>query len=176
VADSEIFAKLKEVHAELAKAAAKSDVSCVWCGDYGIEPQMMLRDLDSDPNLGWRTASAAMLHDDPWTSVSNHNHGKATDAILYGDGLDVLGVLGGLPTLVSQTALLQSGYPSDHLLQLAVLAYAKKGQANGDSKNSHKRESDCESDAWCSSSSSSSISTPDRPPSAPAAAAAVVND
>jgi len=157
VADSDMTENLKGVHTEFAKTAAESDVRCVWCGDFGTEPRILLRDLASDDapdaaKIGWRTASAALLNDDPWTTVASQNHGKATDAILYGDGLDVLGVLGGLPNLVNHADFLSSGYPSDHLLQLAVLAN-ETDQVKGSPASKHQSSNA----ACCSSSGSNSM-------------------
>eukprot|EP00913_Durusdinium_trenchii_P012732 g11955.t4 len=46
--------------------------------------------------------------------------GKATDLILHDGTLQPLAVLGGLRNEASTLDLLQSGYPSDHLLQMAA--------------------------------------------------------
>jgi len=128
VADEELAAALLGVQQSLMEAASKG-FRPLWCGDFGGESQALLPALraqasaEAEPPT-WRSACAEVLGEEPWTSVSKHTAHRAVDLILHDGGLRALGALGGLQNKVSLAAFLAAGYPSDHLLQLAVLVDA----------------------------------------------------
>lgn len=126
------------VQAELNEAVARSGARPVWCGDFGIEPKVLIPELASADKrgaggIGWMSACASVLGniEQPLTSVARNTAGRAVDLVLHDSSLVATVVLGGLSQGLSDdrhsqddagrlVALLRAGYPSDHLMQLAV--------------------------------------------------------
>lgn len=109
----------------LSQASEESGARRIWCGDFGASPQAVLPNLASlDGERASSTqlwsACRTVLGKDPWTSVADYNDGQAVDYILHDSSLEVTAVLGGLSKYQKFAEFLQAGYPSDHLLQLAV--------------------------------------------------------
>jgi len=130
VADDELAQALEGVQQALAEAAA-AGLHPVWCGDFGGESGELLPALRSQAAEGasppaWRSPFATMLGEEPWTSVSRQTAHRSVDLILHDENLRAVAVLGGLQNQVSLVDLLSTGYPSDHLMQLAVLVDAKR--------------------------------------------------
>lgn len=125
VSDEELAETLQEAQKSLVQAIGASGARPLWCGDFGIELRPLLPALRAQVLPGmeppaWRSACTSLLGEDPWTSVSRRTEHCAVDLILHDGGLQVLGVLGGLQSQVSLTDVLKSGFPSDHLMQIAV--------------------------------------------------------
>jgi len=132
--DAELLNAHKIVHTNLLEAAAIADSVPIWCGDFGIEAQTLLSGLflragfssaTDEEHTRWQSTAVRVLGDEPFTSVSGASAGKAVDHILHTHALKPIGMLGGLQEQVCLTDFLRDGYPSDHLLQLAIFVDAE---------------------------------------------------
>jgi hypothetical protein len=97
----------------------------VWCGDFGIGQGTVLPEL-ALPETGhvWRSTCDSVQGHTSWTSfpeLSNQSC-SAVDLILHDACLEAVAVLGGHRKATGLAEWFKTGYPSDHLMQLAVFA------------------------------------------------------
>merc|ERR1712137_373719 len=122
--DEELVEPLLSVHTALSKAVAEKTLIPIWCGDFGCEVSAFiskLAQLDGKVmDLAWASAVLYVLGEESWTSLSKFTSGKAVDLILFEKRLRPVAALSGLRDHITLIEFLKSGYPSDHLLQLAV--------------------------------------------------------
>jgi len=127
--DEEILEPLRLVQKCLLEETSKSGAHPIWCGEFGIEPTVLLPGLaereassSQTPTQGpiWQSANRNVLGEDPWSSVSQNTRLLATDLMLHDDGLEAIAALGGLQEELSLADFLKAGHPSDHLFQMAV--------------------------------------------------------
>jgi len=118
----ELVDPLRLVQLAIKEAAALSGAQPVWCGDFGCDPAVLLPGLllpEAKEGEMWSSACLSVLGESPWTSVVTD---AAVDLVLHDHGLKALAVLGGPRVPTSLVEWFKSGYPSEHLLQLAVFS------------------------------------------------------
>eukprot|EP00930_Biecheleria_cincta_P095293 TRINITY_DN87273_c0_g1_i1.p1 TRINITY_DN87273_c0_g1~~TRINITY_DN87273_c0_g1_i1.p1 ORF type:complete len:1052 (-),score=204.80 TRINITY_DN87273_c0_g1_i1:74-3229(-) len=136
LAASEMAFEICEVQQSVQEAADASGARPIWCGDFNLEPKSLLQvlhqegqapfwDQGSAAPRTWKSACSTILGEDPWTCASRSEAGKCSDLILHCDGVCPLAVLGGWPNAVVEKLptildLVRSGYPSDHMMQMAL--------------------------------------------------------
>lgn len=126
--NEELMSGLLPVHRELMNHASRRELRPIWCGDFGLmNSDAVMTELAKDemtPMHRWRSSSKSVLGHDPWSSLARFTAGRATDLILHDQSLQPIAVLNGLPMECQGKStfleLLQSGYPSDHLIQMAA--------------------------------------------------------
>lgn len=135
-----ILHELAPLQSQLLEKAASQDARPVWCGDFGLSAKDVLEGLgeanaaispsgfkasEAGRNI-WQSACFQLLGRHPGTSASRFAEGASSDLIMHDGSLRPLAVLTGLPRScegqLKCVKLLGSGYPSDHLLQVAVFA------------------------------------------------------
>eukprot|EP00403_Amphidinium_massartii_P028316 CAMPEP_0178405430 /NCGR_PEP_ID=MMETSP0689_2-20121128/18395_1 /TAXON_ID=160604 /ORGANISM="Amphidinium massartii, Strain CS-259" /LENGTH=1223 /DNA_ID=CAMNT_0020026445 /DNA_START=71 /DNA_END=3742 /DNA_ORIENTATION=- len=140
------FEMLHTCEASLVRRAAKIGALALWCGDLGGSSDWLKKGLaplrlqsaavqDSvhgDQLMRWRSATKAILKDEPWSMALKDSNGVnsniTTDLILHSPGMQGLAALGGFELEYKKLShLLRDGYPSDHLMQCAVLEYRSAG-------------------------------------------------
>eukprot|EP00930_Biecheleria_cincta_P089922 TRINITY_DN7925_c0_g1_i1.p1 TRINITY_DN7925_c0_g1~~TRINITY_DN7925_c0_g1_i1.p1 ORF type:complete len:1149 (-),score=223.92 TRINITY_DN7925_c0_g1_i1:9-3368(-) len=199
LAAAEMAFEICEVRDSVQEAADASGAKPIWCGDFNMEPEALFEVLgqeelsaemqllsivrgDAAPER-WRSACWSILGMHPWTSVSKAKAGKHADLILHDQGVRPLAALGGLPDGMAEHVpslldFIHCGYPSDHMIQMALFvdssrqdsvataSYAAKNMKQGSTVQGHRhmRNSGPRSSrhATCSSSDEAEVHT--RPP------------
>jgi len=122
--DEELVEPLVSAHIAVAKVVAEKTLIPIWCGDFGCELSAFISQLAPLDGkvmaLAWASAVLSVLGEESWTSLSKFTSGKAVDLILFEKRLRPVAALSGLRDHITLIEFLKSGYPSDHLLQLAV--------------------------------------------------------
>ncbi|CAE7537786.1 PPP2R4 [Symbiodinium necroappetens] len=154
-----ILHELAPLQSQLLEKAASQDARPVWCGDFGLSAKDVLEGL-SEANAAispsgfkaseagrniWQSACFQLLGRHPGTSASRFAEGASSDLIMHDGSLRPLAVLTGLPRScegqLKCVKLLGSGYPSDHLLQVAV--FAELPSQKTEDENRDKEDSRC---------------------------------
>lgn len=147
VDDEELAEMLLPVHRSLVQAASRSGARLLWCGDFSTEPEVILKSIEGQASptaepvsLGsgctasgavastptaWRSACFSVVgREEPWSSASRCTAGRLVDVILHNDGLNPVAVLASTEgrgcEKTNLVQMLRDGFPSDHLMQLAV--------------------------------------------------------
>lgn len=137
VDDEELIETFREVDRELVDAAERTGAKPIWAGDFGCSAKTLLGRLSpgvaAAPAEGgdvhtvsaaprpWRSACEEVLGADPKVTVMGGDGAPpATDFILHDGGLESVAVLGGFRERRDLIDFLRSGYPSDHVLQMAM--------------------------------------------------------
>ncbi|CAE7274100.1 PPP2R4 [Symbiodinium microadriaticum] len=154
-----ILHELAPLQSQLLEKAASQDARPVWCGDFGLSAKDVLEGLgeanaaispsgfkasEAGRNI-WQSACFQLLGRHPGTSASRFAEGASSDLIMHDGSLRPLAVLTGLPRScegqLKCVKLLGSGYPSDHLLQVAV--FAELPSQKTEDENRDKEDSRC---------------------------------
>lgn len=155
--NEELITQLIPAQRALLHHCGKRSLRPIWCADFGMDSDAALAELAKDQHLQkvthsgdeaskqtWFSSTKSVLGYDPWTSSARFTAGQATDLILHDEGLHPIAVLNGLPMECHGEStfleLLQSGYPSDHLIQMA--AFMDSSQLPSQLENSHAEASD----------------------------------
>eukprot|EP00439_Symbiodinium_sp_Y106_P082335 s1288_g21.t1 len=147
--------ELAPLQSQLLEKAATQDARPVWCGDFGLSAKDVLEGLgeaaafspsgfkasEAGRNI-WQSSCKQLLGRHPGTSATRFAERASSDLIMHDGSLQPLAVLTGLPRIcegqLNCVQLLGSGYPSDHLLQIAVfteLPSQKAQDENGDKED-----------------------------------------
>ncbi|CAE7564818.1 PPP2R4 [Symbiodinium sp. CCMP2456] len=154
-----ILHELAPLQSQLLEKAASQDARPVWCGDFGLSAKDVLEGLgEADAAISpfgfmaskagpkiWQSSCFQLLGRHPGTSASRFAEGASSDLIMHDGSLRPLAVLTGLPRIcegqLKCVQQLGSGYPSDHLLQVAV--FAELLPQKTEDENRDKEDSRC---------------------------------
>eukprot|EP00435_Cladocopium_sp_Y103_P027502 s1280_g6.t1 len=149
VSNEELISELFPAQRALLHHCGERSLRPIWCADFGTDSDVALTELAKGSHLQqvtsqkWFSSTNSILGYDPWTSSARSTAGQATDLILHDEGLQPIAVLNGLPMECHGKStfleLLQSGYPSDHLIQMA--AFMDSSQRPSQLENSHAEAS-----------------------------------
>jgi len=106
--------------------AVSDETQPLFCGDFGVDTRTLVQGLSSCPYsstlpLAWKSAQASVLGEDAQaTCLLADGSCRCSDIILHDTGLEALATFGPFRETPDLVEFFQTGYPSDHILQMAL--------------------------------------------------------